>query len=251
MLSPIRARFWMLGHQKRPRLQQQNPASLRGTKSINLLRRVRAVHPCAQHYGIEGCTARPHCLIPERKDVSPDRVDRERRLLNIDAVRRFGETSRLPGMAGLRFSAWSRWSYAEGSCFRTVDAQRIISAALQVLHTRRVGEGVSRNMKRTSGLVGAAVVIGLILGTLAPVVASAKDCALKLVTSIDLIVAEGGTVIVPVELNGKKAGLTATEGIASFITPSSADAWSLPRQKAPATSCSARSRSRRWLSTRR
>lgn len=89
-------------------------------------------------------------------------------------------------------------------------------------------------MKKTSRLVRVGFVVGLIFGLCAPTIAATKDCALKPITSIDLIVAEGGTVIVPVELNGKKAGLTLQlEGIASFITPGSADAWSLPRQKAP------------------
>jgi hypothetical protein len=75
----------------------------------------------------------------------------------------------------------------------------------------------------------------VLLGFATPAIAANKGCAApKLVTSVDLIVGDGASAIIPVTLNGKRAGLMLElESIASLIAPSSADEWSLPRRKAP------------------
>ena len=64
--------------------------------------------------------------------------------------------------------------------------------------------------------------------------AANRDCALKPITSIDLIVVPGGTAIVPVTLNGKRAGLMLRlDSIASLIDPVTAEEWSMPLRKVP------------------
>ena len=60
--------------------------------------------------------------------------------------------------------------------------------------------------------------------------AATDDCTLKPITSIDLLVAPGGTAILPVTLNGKRVGLMLRlDAIASLIDPVAAEEWSLPR----------------------
>ncbi len=90
-------------------------------------------------------------------------------------------------------------------------------------------------MNDASGLARQVLAIFAILLGLTTQAIAAKDCAApKLMTSIDLIVPAGGPAIIPVTLNGKRAGLTLRlDAIASMISSSSADEWSLPRRKAP------------------
>jgi hypothetical protein len=62
--------------------------------------------------------------------------------------------------------------------------------------------------------------------------AANTDCALKPITSIDLIGARGGPAIIPVTLNGRRAGLMLRlDMIASVIDPVIAEEWSLPLGK--------------------
>jgi len=61
-----------------------------------------------------------------------------------------------------------------------------------------------------------------------PVAAVARDCALKPITSIDLIVAPGGSAILPVTLNGRRVGLMLRlDMLRSLIDPVAAEEWSL------------------------
>ena len=91
-------------------------------------------------------------------------------------------------------------------------------------------------MSLTLGLARQLVAISVVLsGFATQAVAAEKNCAApKLLSSIDLIVSNGGTAIIPVTLNGKRAGLLLRlDAIASILAPGSVDEWSLPRRKAP------------------
>jgi hypothetical protein len=93
-----------------------------------------------------------------------------------------------------------------------------------------------KNMNRASSLTRQLLVISIVLSVLVTqAIAAEKNCpAPKLISSIDLIVNDGGLAVMPVTLNGKRAGLTLRlDAIASILAPSSADEWSLPRRKAP------------------
>jgi hypothetical protein len=65
-------------------------------------------------------------------------------------------------------------------------------------------------------------------------VAAERDCTLKPITSIDLIVMPGGAAIVPATLNGRRVGMMLRlDSIASLIDPVAAKEWALPLSKMP------------------
>src|SRR5689334_15691151 len=99
-------------------------------------------------------------------------------------------------------------------------------ASFQVQHV--YCEKESRKPLRTMKRI---LFISLLLSTVTiEALAAPDDCALKPITSIDLLVAPGGTAILPVTLNGKRVGLMLRlDGIASVIDPVAADEWSMPR----------------------